>query len=170
MEEHVLARLQIAMEHNREELMFRRRRENQAFVWSSTLFAGFSASVLYSSGPYSFVEQAGLGTCVVVTLVLGGIALFSIAWQQKQRESIAAHQMVLAKLGDRLGFFGEDLGAADSLYEAEWRGWGTRHTSLAARTRFSWRQIFSRYSATKVNATAISAAIAAAIVWLRVLG
>jgi len=123
------ARLLHMYEDQRAQLEYRRKRENDVFMWTATILLGFiGATLLVNSPERPALLQTGYGATLACAVVLV-VTLLSIAWQQKQRRLIAAHQRFLAELQEALGCFS----VGPVTFASSWRDWGNRHVSLRSR-------------------------------------
>lgn len=144
------------------EANFRRSRELQVFFWSSSLFLAVAGILMAVDNTKTVVwESFGCGGKIVVTLTLLFMAIFSIAWQNRERRFENDQKKLIAKINKQLGVFNEGafgLGEGETLYpnEDRWINWGAADLHK-----------FSRYArGNLITATWILAALAILMVWL----
>jgi hypothetical protein len=79
-----LETLKYAYNEQRSELDFRRRRENEIFRWSATILVVILGGLLSSPGQKVLsTTNSSMVVRVLGTLVIVGLAVFSVSWQQK---------------------------------------------------------------------------------------
>ena len=119
-----LETLKYAYNEQRGELEFRRRRENEIFTWSATILVVIVGGLLSSQGQKALsTTSPSLVVRVLATIVIVGLALFSVLWQQKACRLRARNEQVLVQIADEMGCFlpGPD---GKRLYPDQWRLWG----------------------------------------------
>lgn len=144
------------------EANFRRARELKVFFWSSSLFLAVTGILVVVDKTKSVVwDSFGCSGKIIVTATLLFIAIFSIAWQNRERRFENQQKRLIAKINKQLGLFDKGafgLDEGETLYpnEDKWVNWGAAdlHT-------------ISRYArGNLLTATWILAALAIAMVWL----
>ncbi len=150
-----LETLKYAYNEQRSELDFRRRRENEIFTWSATILVVILGGLLSSQGQMAlFTTRSPVLVRVLATVVILGLALFSVLWQQKTCRLRARNEQVLVHIAEEMGcfLFGPD---GKSLYPNQWRLWGSRYLSLPSQLT----------SASRICATTLLAITALAALW-----
>ena len=88
-----LETLKYAYNDQRSELEFRRRRENEIFTWSATILVVIVGGLLSSQGQKAlFTANSPLLIRVLVSVVIIGLTLFSVLWQQKASQFRARNE------------------------------------------------------------------------------
>ena len=127
--------LAVFHQDQREQIAFRRSRESEIFGWSAGLLFAFAGSMILgqdaSKLPVIFSENVD-GAFVLSIVVF--TTIFPISWQQKEREHMAVHERVLARLSKALGAFEPGrFFEGDAVYPRGWESYGTRHILLRNR-------------------------------------
>jgi len=151
-----LETLKYAYNDQRSELDFRRRRENEIFTWSATILVVLIGSFLSSQVQKAlFTTNSPLIVRVLATILIVGLTLFSVLWQQKTCRLRARNEQVLAHIAEEMGCFlpGSD---GKSIYPEQWRLWGSRYLSLPEQL----------ISASRICATTLLAITALVALWL----
>jgi hypothetical protein len=151
-----LETLKYAYNEQRSELDFRRRRENEIFTWSATILVIIIGSLLSSQGQKALVTtNSPLVVRVLATIVIVGLVLFSVSWQQKICRLRARNEQVLARIAEEMGCFIPDSNGK-GIYPDQWRLWGSRYLSLPEQL----------ISASRICATTLLAITALVALWL----
>ncbi len=144
------------------EANFRRARELKVFFWSSSLFLAVTGILVVVDNTRTVAwESFGYSGKLIVTATLLFIAIFSIAWQNRERRFENEQKRLIAKINKQLGVFNEGvfgLDEGESLYPKEnrWVNWGA--ADLHTMRRYARGNL--------VTATWILAALANAMVWI----
>jgi hypothetical protein len=112
----------------RNQLAFRRSRENEVFSWTASVLLAFLAgALLVKSSDRPALLQTSEGV-LLASFALGVVTLFSVVWQLKQRQFMAEHQKMLVIIQDALGCF-----SGPANFPAEWKRWGMKNVTLRER-------------------------------------
>lgn len=151
-----LETLKYAYDEQRSELDFRRRRENEVFTWSATILVIILGGLLSSPGQKALLTTNSSAVVrVLATIVILGLAVFSVSWQQKICRLRARNEQILVQIAEEMGCFLPGP-TGKSLYPDQWRLWGSRYLSLPNQM----------LSASRICATTLLAITALAAVWL----
>ncbi|MCK5214473.1 MAG: hypothetical protein KAR05_03890 [Candidatus Omnitrophica bacterium] len=108
----------------REELQFRRSREQQIFTWSSTILIAITGAMLLSKAqpiiPITTLFGKSIGILMVLLVSFG-----SASWQMKQRKLLAEAEVVICKTMIEMGLF--DIASAsgkENVLPEKWKRWG----------------------------------------------
>lgn len=120
-----------------EEVMARRKREFNTFVWTVTLFVFFIAVLAVSDKSKEIVWKSygNMGKAVVSAILLL-VVLFSITWQNRERKFLNGNQKVIARINKALHAFESNLfipDEADPILPVEWQDWGSTKISAFRR-------------------------------------
>jgi len=152
-----LETLKYAYQDQRNELDFRRRRENEVFTWSATILVIILGGLLSAPGQKALLTTSSFTVArVLATIVILGLALFSVSWQQKICRLRARNTRVMVQIAEEMGCFVAGPKGERSLYPDEWRRWGSRYVSLR-------NQLLS---ASRICATTLLALTALVALWL----
>ena len=148
--------LKYAYQDQRNELDFRRRRENEVFTWSATILVIVLGGLLSAPGQKALLTTSSFTVArVLATIVILGLAVFSVSWQQKICRLRAQNTRVLVQIAEEMGCFVAGPNG-ESLYPDDWRRWGSRYLSLR-------NQLLS---ASRICATTLLALTALVALWL----
>jgi hypothetical protein len=92
---------------------------------------------------------------VLATIVILGLTVFSVSWQQKICRLRARNTRVLVQIAEEMGCFVAGPNG-ESLYPDDWRRWGSRYLSLR-------NQLLS---ASRICATTLLALTTLVALWL----
>ena len=84
----------------REELTYRRSRQQQIFTWSSAILVAIIAAMLVSNPDSLVMTCQGKSLAIVLAM---GISLASAYWQMKQRLLLSSLQKVISRIMTELG-------------------------------------------------------------------
>lgn len=106
----------------REELTYRRSRQQQILTWSSAILVTINAAMLVSSSNALVLSTQGKLLAIVLVSI---ISLFSAFWQMKQRKLLSNLQTVVSKIMKELGYFGINQSSkSESVLPKSWESWG----------------------------------------------
>jgi hypothetical protein len=112
----------------RDEIMYRRDREFKVFTWcSSILFALVGALLISKQSEVVVWEPYGLLGRTVASMAVISIVVFSVKWQNTQRNFARKNARVIANVNKLLycfedGAFGQQEG--ESVLPKGWADWG----------------------------------------------
>ncbi len=117
-------KLELIHSFTREELQFRRSREQQIFTWSSTILVAVTGAMLLSKVQPIIPITTLLGKTIGVFMVLT-VSFGSASWQMKQRKLLAEVERVICSAMIEMGLFDIELesGGGNVLPE-RWKNWG----------------------------------------------
>ena len=151
-----LETLKYAYADQRSELEFRRRRENEIFTWSATILVIIVGGLISSQGQKAlFMANSPSLVRVLVSVVIIGLTLFSVLWQQKASKFRARNEQVLVQIAEEMGCFSPGPGGK-ALYPDHWRLWGSRYLSLPEQLT----------SSSRICATTLLAITALVALWI----
>lgn len=116
----------------RDQLAFRRAREDAVFTWTATLLLAFVGAALLVGADDRPALLRTPGGVALASLSLALLTAFSVTWQLKQRRLMAEHQKRLVAIQEDLGCFSDDR-AGEARFPEEWRGWGRTNVTLRER-------------------------------------
>jgi len=119
----------------REELSYRRSRQQQIFTWSSAILVAIIAAMLISnSNSLVITIQGKLIAIILVTM----ISLVSSNWQMKQRKLLTDLQIVVTRIMKELGYFSlSQTSDNKSVLPSSWENWGQNYSSLKSQLKIN---------------------------------
>lgn len=124
-----LERLKALNSIAREEISYRRNREQHIFAWSSAILVSVVTAILvaeFKAGSLlSTVGGKAIATALIILLSFG-----SARWQMKQKRLLAEVQRVSSSVMNRMGLLDfKQVGNHDPITADKWKKWGDRkHT------------------------------------------
>lgn len=144
------------------EANFRRARELKVFFWSSSIFLALAGIlVVVDKTKNTLWDSFGCNGKIVATATILFIAIFSIAWQNRERKFENEQKRIIAKINKQLGVFNQGaygLDEGETLYPKEdrWINWGA--AELYTMRRYARGNL--------VTATWVLAVLAISMVWV----
>ena len=113
----------------REEINYRRSREQHIFAWSSAILVGVITAMLVADIKAGTLLATCLGKAVATVLTLT-ISFGSAQWQMKQKRLLAEIQKVSSRVMTRMGLLDlKQRASQDTITDGKWKKWGARsHT------------------------------------------
>lgn len=141
----------------RDEIGYRRQRDQQIFGWSSAILVAITSTLLLSEvkagSPISSIQGKAVATAMLMLVTLG-----SAIWQMKQKRLLAEVQRVVSRAMDQMGVLDLKLYSDGSpISPTKWKEWGDRS--------HSW--LYHFFNPGKIQTTCLLGLAAVVTVWLR---
>lgn len=112
-----------------QELMFRRKREFNIFLWTATVFIVLIGTLLTLETSNILLWQS-YGICgkAAICLIVLLMVFISISWQNRERRFSYTNCKVIVKINSALQAFENNayMATDDTLFPERWKKWGTK--------------------------------------------
>jgi hypothetical protein len=144
----------------RDEIMYRRDREFKVFTWcSSILFALIGALLITKQSEAIVWESYGFLGKTIASMAVIALVIFSIKWQNTQKNFARKNARVIANINKLLYCFEDAIFSpqeGESILPKEWADWGKSKPKSSTRL----------FQSNKITATALLGVFAVLMIWI----